>query len=55
MQKVDAYHRSPSFTYDKTKTPAVVGGTLEQFGSILSMITRWKAMEFKEEEEGSWR
>ena len=30
----------------------MVGGRLEQFGNILSIISRWEEMEGKEEEEG---
>ena len=45
-------HRFGSPSFSLNKTPAVVGGRLEQFGNILSMISRWEEMEGKEEEEG---
>ena len=40
-------HRSPKFvsSISLDKTPSVVGGRLDIFGSITDMISQWKGME----------
>ena len=51
MRKLVANHGSPKFTINMDKTPTVVGGKKEHFGSISDMIVHWEGMESKEEEE----
>ena len=43
--------RSPKFTINLDKTPIVLGGKKEHFGSISDMIFHWEGMESKEDEE----
>ena len=51
MEKVHQSHGSPDCVISMDKTPPVVGGRLEKFGSITNMISQWEGME--ENEEGS--
>ena len=51
MKKLQQNHRSPKFvsSISLDKTPSVVGGRIEMFGSSTDMICQWEGME---EEEG---
>ena len=45
MEKVHQSHGSPECVISMDKTPTVVGGRLEMFGSITDMISQWEGME----------
>ena len=53
MRKLASNHGSLKFAINLNigKTPTVLGGREEQFGSITDMIVHWEGMENKEEEE----
>ena len=50
MEKMLQKHRSPKFvsSIKLDKTPSVVGGRIEMFGSITDMISQWEGMEVEE-------
>ena len=52
MDKVQQYHRSQKYVISLDKTPTVVGGRLEMFGSMTAMISQWEGMEVKEVRSG---
>ena len=53
MRIVQQNHRSPKLNIQiyLDKTPTVVGGRMEHFGSISDMIGHWEGMEEREAEK----
>ena len=51
MRNHEQSHGTLKFAIKMDKTPTVVGGKEEQFGSICDMIGHWEGMERKEGKE----